>query len=56
MKTWRRYKDVLCHPNSEIEKVLSSNDKDKDKKAEAIHKRITNEGYARGEFIKPQKE
>lgn len=56
MNNWRRYKDVLCHPNSEIEKILNSNDRDKDKKAEAIYKKITDDGYARGEFIKPKKE
>lgn len=53
MNKWRRYKDVLCHPGSDLEKHLANGDS---KKAEEVYKRITNEGYARGEFIKPSKD
>lgn len=53
MKAWRRYKDLLVHPGSELEKHLAAGDA---KKAEAVYKKVTDEGYARGEFIKPKKE
>jgi hypothetical protein len=49
MSNWRRYKDVLCHPGSELEKHLAAGEP---KKAEEVYKRVTNEGYARGEFLK----
>ena len=48
MNKWRRYKDVLCHPGSELEKLLASGE---DKKAARLHAQITQDGYLRGEFV-----
>jgi hypothetical protein len=51
MNDWRRYKGVLCHPGSELEKLLASGKADDLKKAQDLYQKITNDGVARGEFV-----
>lgn len=51
MNQWRRYKDVLCHPGSELEKLLASGE---NKKAEELYRKVTREGVERGEFLPPE--